>query len=253
MTGSRIRVGTCSWTDATLLKEADWYPKRTMTAAERLKFYAEHFSVAEADSSYYAPPSPRTSQAWVDRTPKGFVMNVKAYSLLTGHPTKPESFWNDLRTEIPEEYAHKKNLYAQHLPDDLLDEAWARFLFGLKPLRDGAKLGTILLQFPKWFTPKRANRDALVQMRERLGDYQACVEFRAPEWTRRDDLDRTLALLRDQNLALVLLDAPRVSHLPKLLEVTTDDLALVRFHGRNDETWNQRTGTAAERFKYLYN
>jgi len=33
----------------------------------------------------------------------------------------------------------------------------------------------------------------------------------------------------------------------------TSDLAVVRFHGRSDETWNQRTGSAAERFRYLYN
>ena len=37
---ARVLAGTCSWTDATLVKETDWYPKRTMTAAERLAFYA---------------------------------------------------------------------------------------------------------------------------------------------------------------------------------------------------------------------
>ena len=40
---SQIRTGTCSWTDPTLVKETDWYPKRTMTAANRLAFYASHF------------------------------------------------------------------------------------------------------------------------------------------------------------------------------------------------------------------
>ncbi|HKH24675.1 MAG TPA: DUF72 domain-containing protein, partial [Acidimicrobiales bacterium] len=29
-------------------------------------------------------------------------------------------------------------------------------------------------------------------------------------------------------------------------------IAVVRFHGRNDDTWSARTSTAAERFKYLY-
>ena len=37
-----------------------------------------------------------------------------------------------------------------------------------------------------------------------------------------------------------------------MLATTTDDLAVVRFHGRADSTWNARNVTAAERFRYLY-
>jgi uncharacterized protein YecE (DUF72 family) len=37
-----------------------------------------------------------------------------------------------------------------------------------------------------------------------------------------------------------------------VLASTTDDLAVVRFHGRADNTWNARNVTAAERFRYLY-
>ena len=36
MSGRGILVGTCSWTDSTLVKETDWYPKKSMSAAERL-------------------------------------------------------------------------------------------------------------------------------------------------------------------------------------------------------------------------
>jgi hypothetical protein len=28
-----VLVGTCSWTDKTLVKDAAWYPKKTMSAA----------------------------------------------------------------------------------------------------------------------------------------------------------------------------------------------------------------------------
>lgn len=247
-----IRVGTCSWTDRALLREAEWYPKRTMTATERQRFYAEHFSIAEADSTYYAPPSRETATAWAERTPDHFVMNVKAYSLLTGHPTRPESLWPDLREAIPEWHAGKRNVYADHLPEAALDEAWRRFLDGLQPLEDAGKLGPVLFQFPTWFGPSRANREALVRLRHRLGNRRACVELRAPAWTVGDDLDRTLALLREQGLTFVVVDAPKASKLRRVLETTTDDLAVVRFHGRADDTWDQRTGSAAERFRYLY-
>ena len=245
-------VGTCSWTDKTLTEETDWYPRRSMTAEERLKFYASRFPIVEVDSTYYFPPSPQLARTWVDRTPKRFVMNVKAYSLLTGHPTRPASLWRDLRDDLPADVAKKRNLYAHHLEPDALDEVWSRFVDALRPLVKAGKLGAVLMQYPSWFVPKRDNRDELGRMRERMGDLPVCVELRSPTWFRSRDRERTLDLLRDLRLSLVVVDAPKASKLPTVLEVTSDELAVVRFHGRADDTWSARTGTAAERFNYLY-
>jgi uncharacterized protein YecE (DUF72 family) len=249
---SRILVGTCSWTDKTLTDETDWYPKRSMTAEERLKFYAARYPIVEADSTYYFPPSRQLAKSWVERTPANFTMDVKAYSLLTGHPTKPASLWSDLRQSLPADVASKRSLYGSHLDPDALDEVWFRFVDALTPLVDANKLGAVLMQYPPWFVPKRDNRDELARMRERMGDLPVCVEFRAPSWLTARDRDRTLGLLRELHLALVVVDAPKASKLPTVLATTTDDLAVVRFHGRADDTWNVRTGSAAERFRYLY-
>jgi uncharacterized protein YecE (DUF72 family) len=248
----RILVGTCSWTDKTLTDETDWYPKKSMTAAERLAYYSARYPIVEADSTYYFPPSRQLTKSWVERTPKGFTMNVKAYSLLTGHPTRPASLWRDLREVLPADVAAKRNLYAHHLEPDALEEVWDRFRDALRPLADAGKLGAVLMQYPTWFVPKRDNRDELAAMRERLGDLPVCVEFRAPSWLAPRDRDRTLDLLRDLQLALVVLDAPKTAKLPTVLQATTGDLAVVRFHGRADDTWDARTGSAAERFRYLY-
>jgi uncharacterized protein YecE (DUF72 family) len=250
--GTEVRVGTCSWTDRTLIKDAAWYPKKTMTAEERLRFYAAQFSLVEADSTYYRPPSPELAASWAERTPDGFRMNVKAFSLMTGHPTKPDSLWPDIRDQLEPDAADKRNIYPHHLPDDAVDEAWARFGQALLPLAESGRLGAVLLQYPQWFTPKRANREELARARERLGDLPACVELRSPRWFGRDDLDRTVGWLADHDLALVAVDAPRVSKLPKVAAVSAD-LAVVRFHGRADDTWKSGAATAAERFKYLYN
>ena len=38
-----VLTGSCSWTDKTLVQEGDWYPQRTMSAEERLRFYASQF------------------------------------------------------------------------------------------------------------------------------------------------------------------------------------------------------------------
>jgi uncharacterized protein YecE (DUF72 family) len=251
-TGSRILIGTCSWTDKTLVEDTDWYPRKSMTAEQRLKYYAERFPIVEADSTYYFPPSEQLTRGWATRTPDDFTMNVKAYSLLTGHPTLPKSLWRDVRESLPPEVAGKRTLYPTHLDPDALEEVWARFVDALEPLRAAGKLGAVLLQYPSWFVPKRDNREELARARERLGELPVCVEFRAPSWLAARDRDRTLALLRDLELALVVVDAPKTSKLPTVLEATNDDLAVVRFHGRADDTWNARTGSAAERFRYLY-
>jgi uncharacterized protein YecE (DUF72 family) len=250
--GGRLLVGTCSWTDTTLTDQTDWYPKRSMSAAERLAFYAARYPIAEADSTYYFPPRPELTKGWVERTPPGFTMNVKAFSLFTGHPTRLDALWRDIRDDLPKEITRKRNVYAHHLDDITLDEAWKRFRHALRPLDSAGKLGAVLMQYPKWFTPKRANREALAQMREQMEDLPVCVEFRAPGWLGPDDRDRTLDQLRDLGLTLVVLDAPRASKLRTVLEVTNEHLAVVRFHGRADERWDDRTASAAERFRYLY-
>ncbi len=248
---ARVLVGTCSWTDKTLIKDTTWYPKKTMSAAERLGFYASHFPVVEADSTYYRPPSSELASGWADRTPRGFKMNVKAYSLMTGHPTKADTLWPDIRDALPPEAATKRNVYAHHLPDDALDEVWRRFAESLTPLLEAGRLGAVLLQYPPWFTPKRDNRHELSLARQRMGKIPLCVEFRSPRWFAPDDVDRTIGFLADHDLALVVVDAPKASELKPVVAATTD-LAVVRFHGRADDTWKANTATAAERFKYLY-
>jgi uncharacterized protein YecE (DUF72 family) len=250
---ANILVGTCSWTDPTLVKETDWYPKRSMSAAERLAFYAARFSLVEADSTYYFPPSPQLTQGWAERTPPTFTMNVKAYALLTGHPAKPNSLWPDVREAIRPEFAGKRNVYVTHLPPDAAAEVWKRFRYGLRPLEESGKLGAVLMQYPEWFTAKKENRQELAAIRERWEGLPVCVEFRSPTWMATPvDRERTVAILRDLALSLVVVDAPKVSKLATVLEVTTPELAVVRFHGRSDDTWKKPNTTAAERFKYLY-
>ena len=250
--GAEVRTGTCSWTDPTLVKGTDWYPRKSMSAAERLAFYASRFPVVEVDSTYYWPPTPKLAEDWVARTPPGFVMDVKAYSLLTGHPTRRESLWEDLRDEIAEEHRGKRNVYAEHLPPQAVAEAWERFDHALAPLHRAGKLGGVLLQYPEWFTPKKANREVLADARARLADYDLYVELRSPRWwADEDDRRRTLALLRDLALIHVVVDAPPSSGLPAVVAATAD-AAVIRFHGRNDDTWARRDISAAERFNYLY-
>jgi uncharacterized protein YecE (DUF72 family) len=245
-----VLTGSCSWTDRTLVRDADWYPKKTMSAEERLQFYAAQFPLTEIDSTYYAPPAEQQARLWAERTPDGFRFDVKAYSLLTGHPTRPQSLWADLREQLPED---KRRVYPNHLEPDALDEVWRRFHDALAPLHEAGKLGAVLFQYPPWFTPRKDNRAEITALPERLPDYRIAVEFRSPRWTAEArDRERTLKLLADHGLIYVPVDAPAVSGLPRILEVTNPAMLVIRFHGRADDTWNDTSRSAAERFKYLY-
>lgn len=244
-------VGTCSWTDPTLVKETSWYPKRTMSAAERLAYYASKFPVVEVDSSYYRPLTPQLARTWAERAPAGFSFDVKAYGLLTGHPVSPETLWPDIKKELRGEGATNRRVYAHHLPSDALEESWARFVGSLAPLSQAGCLGAVLFQYPPWFAPKKASFAELERLAGRARDLPACVELRSPGWYEGGNLERVLELFRELGLAWVVVDAPRSSGLPTLLEVTSG-LAVARFHGRNDSTWQSRAATAAERFRYLY-
>ena len=248
-----VLTGTCSWTDKTLVEEADWYPQRTMSPEERLRYYASQFPLTEIDSTYYAPPAERQVALWAERTPDGFRFDVKAYSLLTGHPTRPKSLWRDLREGLSSEDAEKRNIYPKHLGPAAMDEAWRRFEAALRPMHEAGKLGAVLFQYPPWFGPRKDNRAEIEALRERLPDYRVSVEFRSPRWMAEErDRERTLAMLEENGLVFVSVDAPAVSELPRVMAVTNPDLFLMRFHGRSDSTWKDTSGSAAERFRYKY-
>ena len=249
-----LLVGVTAWTEPTLVKSGLFYPKDLTSAEERLRYYAAQFPITEVDSTYYAPPVLNVTSAWAKRTPDNFVFDIKAYRLLTEHPTPPGSLWRDLREDLPDELAAKRNVYTKDLPDELYDEAMRRFLDALAPLRDAGKLGVILFQFPQWFVPSRHAFDRLTQIAAAVAPDRAAVEFRQHLWMDDAHTERTLAFLTDHDLAYVAVDEPQGfnSSIPPVVASTTGDVAVVRFHGRNDETWNKKGVTAAERFAYDY-
>src|ERR1700737_3991031 len=94
-------VGTASWTDPTLVKSDVFYPPALKTAEERLRFYAAQFNTGEVDASYYALISERNAELWAERTPPGFVFNIKAFAMLTQHPVDTARFPAALKWMLP--------------------------------------------------------------------------------------------------------------------------------------------------------
>lgn len=248
-----IKVGATSWAEKSLLSSG-WYPASAKDAASRLRYYASWFDLVENDSAYYALFEPSRAEQWVERTPPGFIMNVKAYAPLTKHYTDPRRLPPDLREALPEEVLKKERVYQKDLGSDLLQEITVRFRRSLAPLHDAGKLGAVLFQFPPWFVPSPKNRAWLPKIRSLFPDYPIAVEFRNESWVKGEEkLERTLSLLADHDLAFVAVDAPKGAKnaMPPVAEVTSS-LAMVRLHGRDSVRWERTSASARERFRYDY-
>lgn len=252
--GAKLLIGIASWTDPTMTARGVFYPPKTTTAEARLKFYASRFPIVEVDATYYALPARGNAELWVERTPEHFTINVKAHALMTGQPAEVGRLPRIVRDALPPALAGKKRVYAHELPQEIRDGIWAVFLDALEPLRQRGRMGALLLQYPKWFIPNKANAALIEDARARLEGWRTAVEFRNKLWFADRLRDRTLDLLRRNELAYVAVDSPPGfdSSVPKIGEATSQSLAVVRFHGRNTDTWEAKVARVADRFRYLY-
>ncbi|MFI9728920.1 DUF72 domain-containing protein [Streptomyces sp. NPDC052092] len=244
-----ILVGACSWTDRQLVASG-WYPRGRRDAEGRLRHYAEQLPVVEVDSGYYALPRRRNSELWVERTPDGFRFDVKAFSLLTGHPTRPEALPADLRDRAPTSgHGHARG--RGPAGPALLDEVWGRFAEAVDPLRTAGRLGAVLFQFPPWFTPGALAERFLEDCAERTKGWPLAVEFRHPAWWHPERADETWELLASLGATTVGVDMVQglTASLPPVLPVTRPALAVVRFHGRSG-AWGR--GSKEDRFRHDY-
>jgi len=217
---AEIRVGTCSWS-----QHEGFYPEG-LPSNEQIAFYAREFPVVELDATFYTMMPRRNFELWAERTPEGFVFDVKPYRQLTWHDRKKP-------------------------PDDGLAEA---FRDTLQPLRDADKLGAVHFQFPPWYKHEENNVAYLRHIRDLFPDNALSVEFRHRSWLEGEEVPAVLDLLRKERISLTVVDEPQLGSgsVPTVLEVTNPELVIVRFHGRNYKKWYARTETSSERFDYLY-
>jgi uncharacterized protein YecE (DUF72 family) len=200
---SPIRIGCCSWTS-----EAWWgrvYP-RGLADGERLAFYARLFDTVEVDSTYYRTPSRALVEGWRRKTPETFRFSLK-------------------------------------FPRDLLDpkspvdeDGVAEFLTNARAL--GAKLGPILLQFPPWVRPGRADA-FLGSLLKRLDPTMAfAVELRDVGWYQGETWDRLRRELIDRKVALAWSYLTYLEIPPEL----TADFVYLRFIGDHETVSAERHG-----------
>jgi uncharacterized protein YecE (DUF72 family) len=247
-----IRLGTCSWTEKSLIESGEFYPKEIKTAEGRLRYYAGLFDTVEVDSTYYAIPHQRTTFLWVDRTPDEFIFHVKAYGALTGHGVNPKALPKDIFNLLPEKDKNERHIYIHE--QYLIDTIAERFRDALSPLIKAGKLGMLVFQFPPWFHYKTSNFDYILRCKALMKILPIAVEFRHGSWLTPESAEPVLHFLRKNQLSYITADEPQYSSLatiPFLPHVTTD-VAYFRFHGRNTRNWLKKGIETSLRYSYLY-
>jgi uncharacterized protein YecE (DUF72 family) len=238
-----ILVGTAGWADRDLIASG-WYPSSAKSPAGRLAYYAERFPLVEVDSSYYAIPAERTVRGWAENS-SGLVLDVKAYSLLTGQRTRTASLPVQLR-----ELARTDWIMADSGSPALLDSVWEYFHACFEPLSRSGRLSRVLLQFPRTYVFGTRGLRLVADALEHCRPLRAAVEWRHPSWFEPEHRERSLSLLREYDAAFVCVDMPQAhpGSVPPLLAVTSDT-AVIRLHGHSSD-WSG--GSKEDRYRYEY-
>jgi len=191
-----LRIGTQGWNYNAWL--GPFFPYGTRST-DFLPVYARAFDTVEVDATFYAVPTSASVKSWVDRTPSNFLFALK----------------------MPQAITHEARLR---------DGTGATEEFFARAREFGPKLGPILVQLGPDFGP--AELPALVEFLPRLPrDLKIAIEFRQRGWV----TDGVLALLREHNIALALVDGPWMPRrwALKLAEKPTADFVYIRWMGPN--------------------
>ena len=186
-----VHIGCSGW------NYRDWrgaiYPEG-LPARRWLERYAELFDTVEVNNTFYRLPSHSAVQGWVEQTPSGFVIAVKASRYLT----------------------HVKRLRE-------MQRGAARYFEAIGPLASSPKLGPVLWQLPANF---KRDDERLGEALGQLPKGRHCFEFRHPTWF----VPEVYELLRRHGAALVIGDDPER---PFQSHEITADWTYVRFHRGN--------------------
>ena len=213
-----IRIGPAGWS------YKDWegtvYPQKPGKNFDPLEYLARFFNTIEINSSFYRPPTPSTTEAWVRRVAqtKDFNFTAKLYRTFTHERGK----------------ATKEDEKA--------------FREGMEPLVKAGKLGALLLQFPWSFKNTDEDRVYLTQLLERFREYPLVLEVRHSSW----NTEHIYEWLEERGVGICNIDQPVFSRSIRPGAVTTSPVGYVRMHGRNYQNWFRDKAPRDERYNYLY-
>ena len=180
---SNIVIGTCSWTDPSLIKSKGFYPKGCSSAEARLRYYASQFPIVEVDSSFFCHAECGQLVA---------VGRAHARQLRVQREGIPPSHWPpDPGGVIPRgtwrrcchpSRAGRRTTTTADTPEEVRDELWRRFIEALRPLKNAGKLLAVHFQFAPWATNSPDWRAHVEDCVARMAGHRVAVEFRNRSW-----------------------------------------------------------------------
>ena len=179
---------------------------------EWLEFYAQYFDFCELNFSYYRMPQAQQLEKFLQFPLK---FSIKAHRSMTHER---------LETKV----------------------ARQDFLEAVQVLQQDDHLAAVLLQFPYSFAYTPEHRKYLLTLLEDLESLPLIIEFRHPQWVR----DSVFQTLRDHAWGISMMDSPQVQGGMPAFDSVTSNIAYLRFHGRNKDSWWQ--GDNVSRYDYEY-
>lgn len=222
--GKLIYIGLTGWGDHDSLYRSG------ISSRDKLKEYAAYFPTVEVDSSFYAVQPLKNAQKWVEDTPDGFQFIVKAYQGMTLHQRGEATV-----------YETRKDMFAA-------------FKASLTPYIKSDKLAMVLFQFPPWFDCKKENVQYLRWCKAEMGNIPCALEFRHQSWFRPNYYQKTLQFMKSEGWIHSICDEPQAGSgsVPTVLETTSAEKVLIRFHGRNVHGWQKKSDANWREVRYLY-
>lgn len=212
---NNIAFGIAGWS------YADWngivYPERV---GDKLGFVSGYVDCIEINSSFYHPPSARTTSGWIRR--------------IEGN----EDFF--FTAKLPMEITHR----------GLLDGTIISIVHeGFAPISEAGKLRHLLAQFKYDFANSPENLKYLRDIQSSFADLADIVlELRHNSW----QSPSTLARLDSMGVAVANLDYPTGRDSFNLRECRVGRRRYMRLHGRNSEAWFDRNAGRNETYNYFY-
>ncbi|HKW89283.1 MAG TPA: DUF72 domain-containing protein [Candidatus Acidoferrales bacterium] len=215
----QVRVGPAGWS------YPDWegivYPTHKPKPFHEAEYLAQFFDTIEINTSFYQPLRPPLAKKWLEQVAANprFLFTAKLW----------------------QKFTHETDATAE-------DEAAVRA--GFDALRDGGRLGAVLLQFPFSFHNTAENLAYLKKLLGRFKDYPLVVEVRHASWAGKA-VDE---LLRERRVGFCNIDQPVIGKSLGPSERATSAVGYARLHGRRYDTWftDDPKVPGFERYNYLY-
>lgn len=210
--GERLFIGTSGFSFQDW--KGNFYPAK-LPQNRWLEFYISHFTTLEINATYYRLPNRSFFESIVDRTPENYPVWVK----------------------IPGEVTHRDGDEVQWM--ELFRQATA-------PLAARGRFAGALAQFPSSFRPTVQSKELLHRLKSECCSTPLAVEIRHEAWQTADNIE----YFRREDIINVIPDLPVLKGLPNNQSIVTSSVAYIRFHGKNQLTWNNPQ--AGDRYDYEY-